>query len=353
MEAIISRPAVGAKSPSTKKAAKPQPAPIPTRSEGDVLALKAAETLQTMVMSVMYDNDSTPRELENSHFEEVVHLLGRLLDPSNHERDRLDPDEGDVLGHLREISEEISYACNRVDEVGSISSVTLPMQVVLTNTLYYAEKLADRICRAYEGLPGTLEELRALTTFAGAKPYRDRPTPPIRRAPAAVAGPKASPLYPLARSWSEKVTRTFAMLEDAMKTLQAENSSSAALPALRLSLEQLSACDEEGELLNALAGLNQAPAPALTAAPHRYTQEQLVTVLESIAGYASTLNHTLMQAQQCGSGDSARLAVLVDAAQLHASLVGSIADDASGGVIIGDFNCWFHGSNFAKQGGAA
>ena len=75
MEAIISRPPVGAKSPSTKKAAaKPQPALIPTRSEGDMLALKAVETLQTMVMSVMYDNNDTPRELENCHIDETVHL---------------------------------------------------------------------------------------------------------------------------------------------------------------------------------------------------------------------------------------------------------------------------------------
>ena len=46
-----------------------------------------------------------------------------------------------------------------------------------------------RLIDAYNGLPGTQEDLCALATFAGAKPFRDAPQPPIRREPAADAPP--------------------------------------------------------------------------------------------------------------------------------------------------------------------
>lgn len=49
--------------------------------------------------------------------------------------------------------------------------------------LELTQQLARRLHAAIVGLPGTIEELRALTTYAGAKPYRDRPRPPIRREP--------------------------------------------------------------------------------------------------------------------------------------------------------------------------
>ena len=55
--------------------------------------------------------------------------------------------------------------------------------------LAHAQQLANRLHEAIAGLPRTLEDLRALTTYAGAKPYRNRPTPPIRRDPAASQEP--------------------------------------------------------------------------------------------------------------------------------------------------------------------
>lgn len=351
MEAIISRPVAGAKSLVAKKAAAKQKPPLtPSRSEGDELTLKAAETLQALAANVIYDYDSKPREMNNSHLDEIEHLLGRLLDPSDHERDPLDPEDGDILAHLGRIAEEWQGALEVLER--GIPSETVPVQVFLAAVTSHAVDLAKRIAQAYKGLPGTLEELRALTTFAGAKPYRDRPSPPIRRSPAVTSNPQTSPLYPLIRAWSEKINRIFATLETAEQSLKAESPNSPALPLLGLSLDQLRDSDEGFELLNAAAGLNPDPAPGAMTAPHRYTQEQLTTVLETIAGHASTLGRTLMQLQQCPENKGDLLTVLVDAAQLYADLIGSIADDAAGGVIIGDFNRWFHGPNFAKKGGA-
>lgn len=206
MEAIIARSAVGAKSPSTRKTTTKQQ-PYSASSEGDVLALKAAETLRTVVMNVTHDHQNKPRDLKNSHLEEVGHLLGRLLDPNRHERHDLDPVDGDILGHLEEIANELTFACQRMDETGGSAGETVPVQLILAGTLNQADGLANRITHAYKFLPGTLDELRSLTTFAGAKPHRERPTPPIRRDPPvtpglkkkAVAGDKIMAQAPIAQ----------------------------------------------------------------------------------------------------------------------------------------------------------
>ena len=71
----------------------------------------------------------------------------------------------------------------------SADDVDLHVAISASALLAHAQQLAHRLHAAIEGLPGTLEDLRALTTYAGAKTYRDRPTPPIRRDPAATLEP--------------------------------------------------------------------------------------------------------------------------------------------------------------------
>lgn len=65
----------------------------------------------------------------------------------------------------------------------------VPTAISAAGLLEHADQFAQRLFSAIGGLPGTLEDLRALTTYAGAKPYRNRPTPPIRREPAATLEP--------------------------------------------------------------------------------------------------------------------------------------------------------------------
>lgn len=65
----------------------------------------------------------------------------------------------------------------------------LPGAISAAVMLGHAQQFARRLHAAITGLPGSLEDLRALTTYSGAKPFRDRPTPPIRRDPAAALEP--------------------------------------------------------------------------------------------------------------------------------------------------------------------
>lgn len=104
------------------------------------------------------------------------------------------------------------------------------------------------------------------------------------------------------------------------------------------------------ELLHVLQPADAAVTGNIT---HPYTHGQLVRVLEKVALSTGTLNQTLMQAQQCTEHEGELLTVLLDAAQLHAMLIGGMADDASNSEIIGDFQGWFYGPNFRQEGVAA
>ena len=79
MSEIIARPVSGARpTHGQRKATKAAPAApqLPRQSEGDALALQAAEILQTMFMAAAYNDNEGPRELHNSHLNAVDHLLG-------------------------------------------------------------------------------------------------------------------------------------------------------------------------------------------------------------------------------------------------------------------------------------
>lgn len=64
-------------------------------------------------------------------------------------------------------------------------------------------------------------------------------------------------LYALAYSWSSRINGVFRMLEAVEKTLSSGTASTDALPALRTAMDQISDCDDEGELLNTLWRLTQ------------------------------------------------------------------------------------------------
>jgi len=167
----------------------------------------------------------------------------------------------------------------------------------------------------------------------------------------AYADNKAAQLYALALAWSERTNIGFSMLDTVKRTLIAEASSNAALSTLCLALDHLGSCDEESELLNALA--KQASQQAGTADPtHRYTYTQLIAALQRVATIADTLNRTLMEAQQCTEDEQAMRTTLVDAAQLHVQLLGAVADEASGSRTMGDLSMWVHGLDFASKGAA-
>lgn len=204
MNAIIARPAAGAtKAPARAKAAprrslNPAPTdpggtptmapeshrarPTPAHGEGDSLAFQAAEILQTLVMAVVYDDDNGPRDFKNAHLSEVDHLLGRLLAPEFHEPNPSDPLEGDVSAHLAAISSELENALDVLEKTAQRDD-RVALFLRLVGTTRVAAEFSDRLILAHQGLPGSLDQLRALTTYAGARSFREQPRPPIRRSP--------------------------------------------------------------------------------------------------------------------------------------------------------------------------
>lgn len=169
------------KAPVLKNAA-PSPTPAkPPLSEGDKLALEAAEVLHGMVLHAFYpSSNSDPRDMNNTHLFEADHLLGRLLDPERYERDPADPEDGNILEHLALISSELDGAAE-VMSLRDIPGFVPSEQAVLTAVIKHADTFAENLFLAYMNLPGTLEDLRALTTSAGARKSREQPTPLIRR----------------------------------------------------------------------------------------------------------------------------------------------------------------------------
>jgi len=152
----------------------------PARSEGDALALEAAEILQTLVVAVLYNESDDPRPGFNGpHAGDVDHYMLRLLSPDIQKRDDADPEEGDILDHLALISSNLEAMIDVADR--DLAASTAGGRVLARAILDHAFEYAYRLFIAYKNLPGSLEDLRALTTYAGARPFRDRPQPPIRR----------------------------------------------------------------------------------------------------------------------------------------------------------------------------
>jgi hypothetical protein len=81
-----------------------------------------------------------------------------------------------------------------------------------------------------------------------------------------------------------------------------------------------------------------------------YSERQLRSVLEHVAGTALTLDRVLMSAGTAEEGWETN--VLIDAAQLLARQMGAMADSAIGGQIYGTSETWLYGPNFADLGKA-
>jgi hypothetical protein len=177
----------------------------------------------------------------------------------------------------KEALQILHYLCTELSQaelrgMPHASGPTVPVAIASAALLGHIDGFASHLHQAIAGLPSTLEDLRALTTFAGIKTFRDRPTPPIRR-------------------------------------------------------------------------VEQAPPPGKTHAQQR-------RVLEFVAQQAGTVNELLMQ-MQADSKISYESQVLLGGAQALTQYIGAAADDALGGDIVGDFERWTYGPNFANAGKGA
>ena len=82
-----------------------------------------------------------------------------------------------------------------------------------------------------------------------------------------------------------------------------------------------------------------------------YNLVQMHLLMQSVATQMAALNGLLLVVQT--SEDDWERARLVDAAQALAQGVGCLADEATGGGVIGGMGLWHCGQSFEKAGGAA
>jgi hypothetical protein len=150
-------------------------------SESDKLALEAAQVLVGILGNLFHPRDgSSLRHLSNLHLEEADRLLNLLVAPEDQMRDVEDPVAADILDHLARISSALESA-EEVAHLRDIPGYVPSEQALATAVISFSNDFAERLFLAYKNLPGSLADLRTLTTSAGARQFRDRPTPPIRR----------------------------------------------------------------------------------------------------------------------------------------------------------------------------
>ena len=86
----------------------------------------------------------------------------------------------DTAWGLQQINEHLHSASALVCQA---AGKAVPIATTLAALVDFATQYSERLRAAVCCQPLDLEALRQLTTVSGAKPYRDRPTPPIRREP--------------------------------------------------------------------------------------------------------------------------------------------------------------------------
>ncbi|MBB6577970.1 hypothetical protein HNP33_002038 [Comamonas odontotermitis] len=167
MEAIIAHPAKGAKrSPARKTAAKPQ-----LQDEAAQLQASALQILGFMCSELAETGlDDIPGAALAAY--EANSVVFVLRNP-----DEIDEPIG-VLVALEQLHQHLDRTALCLE---AATGLDLPVAVHAFGLVDHIDQFSKRLHAALSGLPAILEDLRALTTFAGAKPFRDRPTPPIRR----------------------------------------------------------------------------------------------------------------------------------------------------------------------------
>lgn len=177
MSEVSTRPQKAAKPANATKKVTQATAPLKSESE----------ELQDQALNILLHVSTDLAEANIYNIPGAEHAANAA---GNIAYDLCHPDE---LEQPRQPLDGIALIRHHLESVGTCldaaPSELLPTAISAAGLLEHADQFAQRLFSAIGGLPGTLEDLRALTTYAGAKPYRSRPTPPIRRDPAATLEP--------------------------------------------------------------------------------------------------------------------------------------------------------------------
>ena len=183
MNAIIARPAVRAtKAPPNGKAT-PRPLSPATTSATTRPAVSEASraasealTYVSFLMCEIVENDDLTKEFE------VSANLFRVADEQAAVLAYGDDDDQPVevrRPEIESLAAAINAAVESLDAAAQDSKLGAPMVVV--TLAQHAQELLMRIADGLEVSATTLEPLKELTTYAGMRPYRDRPSSPIPR----------------------------------------------------------------------------------------------------------------------------------------------------------------------------
>lgn len=179
MSEVSTRPQKAAKSARASQKAIQTTTPAPQKTE--------AEVLQAQALNILMHVSS---DLSEANLFNIPGAEAAATAASNIAYDLSHPEEQDKpiapLDGLLLIRHSLETVATCLD---AAPPMLIPTAISAAGLLAHVDQLASRLFFAIEGLPGSLEDLRALTTYAGAKPFRDRPTPPIRRDPAATLEP--------------------------------------------------------------------------------------------------------------------------------------------------------------------
>jgi len=150
-------------------------------TEADALARKAAASLFYAVLNTTHFG--AEERYRCPHMDRAGVLLGHLEEPDVYEVDDVKGlDASSMADMLSHINNNLELAREQFNPDACASAGEA---VYVSMLIDHAEDFSGRLCVAYANSKQDLGELRAMTTYAGARPCQTRPIPPIRRAPEA------------------------------------------------------------------------------------------------------------------------------------------------------------------------
>ena len=183
MTEVITRPSKGAtKAPARKKSAPAVTVPVvaPQQSEADQLLSKAARVIGALIVPL---TNCYPWNIY-SGWDQVNAADDQLMDlGKTAEEWTATGEEGPQPSNIELIMAASGNLNAAQAELLNADDFDANERLLVVTLITNAIPLVARLHEAYAGLPGSIEDLRALTTFAGARPHGDRPMPPIRREP--------------------------------------------------------------------------------------------------------------------------------------------------------------------------
>lgn len=150
-------------------------------TEADALARKAAASLFYTVLNTTHCG--TEERYRCPSLDRAARILGHLEGTVAYELEDLPGlDASSMADMLSHINNNLEFAREQFNPDACTSAGEATFVSMLID---HAEDFSGRLCVAYANRKQDLGELRAMTTYGGARPYQTRPTPPIRREPEA------------------------------------------------------------------------------------------------------------------------------------------------------------------------